>query len=282
MIPSQRPEIQKNTGFSELPISVPYVFHTCSRGTPQLYHKSSSAIAPLDSAFIDAIVAKTSTIPKNKYALAHSIYKEKLPLLIRLLRGAGFEGVPADDVTVLEIFEAWNRSVRRNAAEAGIDCEEKLPCSDELCGRFADMWGIAYTKEHDWQLLVNGLINQRVQYVTDGSGRYPETLRRLEAFLVEKNYGMSATDAAGVLLVWMMAQTNSDGQFFLSERDAGQWVCEIAGKEFKDTDHARIIGRTMLRKLIRLGVIVTVEKGVAWTPTSREGKATTYRWAWEA
>lgn len=277
---------KKHTVFSKLPISVSQVLQRCSSSDPQEAHMSR--VVTLDARALVSLIHRAALLEqethqgktKKQKALAHRIYSELLPRLIRLLRGSGYEGMSADHIEIMEIFDRWFQLVRDNADDAGYDTDAGMPCSDEVIGRMSEMWQTAYAREHDWLALTQSLISCRHEYVTAGTGRYPETLRKLEDDLVHRQIGMRETDAAGVLVCWTISATNPDGTFFLAERDAGQLVCSIAGKRLEDMEHARIVGRTMLRKLVRLGIISVVAKGVAWTKTSRDGKATKYRWSW--
>lgn len=273
----------KGTGFGKLSIGVPQEARMKARGASNENHSSTPAVADLEPRY-EMLAQRAALIPATSASIAHTIHRKMLPKLIRQMRGAGLAELCVDNLLVIDVFERWYELLSANAVIAGFNVEtgfegdRQLQYSEAIFERFASMWDTTYAMEHDWVQNVRSVVTDRRVFVATGGGEYPEKLKALEVDLITKEIKMSAMDAAGVLLAWSMQVIHPDGLFFCAERHAGRWVAEIAGQQLRDSNHARIIGRKTLQKLIRLGIITVAKKGTARSTENRETEATTYRW----
>ncbi len=286
-------ECSQNTGFSQLSTRDS---HDPSRSLSRDSHDPSknfsrdSKETPMskiafgnESRVFDTFLDNATDIRgKERLSLSVVIYNDLMPALIRKLKGMGYEASQVDSDYVMEIFDDWYNMLYEKAVVAGMNTKEELPYQEEIFRRFAEMFESTLYRERDWVYMTRLLIESRQGYTSRSEGfYYPEELQTLEISLVQQNVRLNSTEAAAVLLVWEMADHNTGSIFFISQRNMGAWAAQLVGLELRNDDHAKVLGRAVLAKLQRLGIIFEHERGKSYSKIGRkDGKATSFKWVW--
>ena len=210
----------------------------------------------------------------NRKCLRKDLFS-RLTRFIRLLKAyPGAEEFEADDRRLSKALECWHNTLMKTSRR--FDPKNRgtwIPYPEEFEERFGHYWNKTYARERNWMAIISQFVKSQSPV---------EELEVLKESLAARRIRFKDFEKFGLIVTWVMSHYDeaSDGDFYLSQRDAGRMVSELAGVDVAAQDVERInsVGKSVLGKLVRLNIIDVIKKGEAWTAEKREGKATEYRW----
>lgn len=226
----------------------------------------------VNSEIVRSAIEMTAVLTEmdNRKCLRRDLFS-RLTRFIRLLRAyPGAEEFEADDRRLSKALECWHNTLMKTSRR--FDPKNSgtwIPYLTDFEERFGHYWDKTYAKERNWMAIISQFVKSQTPV---------DELEVLKESLAARRIRLKDVEMFGLIVTWVMSQYDeaSNGDFFLSQRDAGRMVSELAGVDVaaQNVEQINSLGRSVLRKLERLKIIEVTKKGTAGI----SGEATEYRW----